>query len=117
MHGPNRIGEPIDRKFRISAKATEHDRPYYDEHHGILFLAKDRALPATLAFYRQECAALWAGPRQLEGIDRLRERVTAYQDANPELLKVADVDDGERGDAIVAPNRTAVVPHLRTPGP
>ena len=105
MHGPNRIGEPIDRKFSISAKATEHDRPYYDEHHAVLFLAKDRALPATLTFYRYECEALGADPRQLEGIDRLRERVIAYQDANPDLVKVADVDVGSTGDAVIAPNR------------
>ena len=47
MVGDNGIGEPIDRKFQIEATCQEHDHAY-DEHHGVLFLAKDRAVPATL---------------------------------------------------------------------
>ena len=100
----NGIGEPIDRKFTILAASLEHGR-LHDENDSVLFLAKDRAFVAVLPAYRDECAALGAGGRQLAGIDRLIERVNAYQAANPDVVKIPDVDDGPVGDAIVAANR------------
>ena len=103
MTGPNGIGEPIDRKFEIAARCIEHDHAY-DENHAVLMLAKDRAAPATLRFYRAECERLGAGPAQLLGIDLLIERVDRYQRANPGALKVADVDE-EKGAHIITPNR------------
>src|SRR5437867_2498859 len=103
MLGANGIGEAIDRKFIILAKCVEHDHAY-DDHHAVLLLAKDRAVPATLRFYRQECERIGAAPNQLRGIDLLIERVERYQRVNPGVLKVPDVDD-ERGAPIIAPNR------------
>ena len=103
MYGDNRIGEPIDRKFKILAVCTEHDHAY-DDNHAVLLLAKDLAAPATLKFYRQECERLGAAPAQLRGIDLLIERVERYQVANPRVLKVADVEE-DRGQHILAPNR------------
>lgn len=75
MTGANGIGEVIDRKFQIAATCREHDHDY-DGHHAVLFLAKDRAFPATLRFYRQECERIGAAPAQLAGIDLLIERRT-----------------------------------------
>ena len=103
MIGENGIGEAIDRKFEIQARCIEHDHAY-DDHHAILMLAKDKAVPATLRFYRAECERIGAGPAQLRGIDLLIERVDRYQAANPGVLKVADIDE-EKGAHIIAPNR------------
>lgn len=102
MVGDNHIGEAIDRKFIIRATCVEHDHDY-DDNHAVLMLAKDKAVPATLRFYRQECERLGAAAPQLRGIDLLIERVDRYQAANPGVLKVADVDE-ERGAHITAPN-------------
>lgn len=105
MTGDNGIGEPIDRKFVIEATCQEHTHEY-DEHHAVLFLAKDKALPATLQFYRAECERIGAAPAQLDGIDLLLGRVERYQAANPHVVKVPDVDTA-RGAHIIAPNRPA----------
>jgi hypothetical protein len=105
MVGANGIGESIDRKFTIDATCREHDH-HYDEHHAVLMLAKDKAVPATLRFYFSECVRLGAGHAQLDGIRLLIERVDRYQAANPSVLKVADVDE-ERGAHIIAPNNPA----------
>ena len=103
MIGANGIGEPIDRKFIIHALCIEHDHAY-DNHHAVLLLAKDRAVPATLRFYLAECERLGAGAAQLRGIVLLIERVERYQEANPSVLKVADVDE-DKGAHIIAPNQ------------
>jgi len=103
MHGHNGIGEPVERKFRISAVSTEHGN-LHDENHAVLFLAKDRAFPVALRAYRAECERIGAAPAQLSGIDLLIERVERYQAANPHLVKVPDVDDGPAGAPIIAPN-------------
>ena len=105
MIGDNGIGEAIDRKFVIRATCMEHDHEY-DHHHAVLMLAKDRAVPATLRFYRLECERIGAGAAQLLGIDLLIERVDRYQAANPGVLKVADIDE-DKGAHIIAPNRPA----------
>lgn len=105
MTGDNGIGEPIDRKFEIRARCFEHDH-VYDDAHGMFFVAKDKALPATLRFYRQECERIGALPAQLRGIDLLIERVDRYQAANPGAVKVPDVDEA-LGAHITRPNVSA----------
>lgn len=92
----------VDRKFWTRALCTEHDGQH-DEGDSVLFLAKDRALIPTLFAYLGECERLGASARQLAGISLLIERVRAWQAAHPEQLKVADVDAGPAGDAIVNP--------------
>jgi hypothetical protein len=99
----NKIGEPIDRKFLFEAVCREHDHTY-DEHHAMVFAAKDAALVPTLRFYREQCERIGALPRQLVGIDLLIQRVIRYQMMNPERVKVPDVDEGQSADHIVAPN-------------
>lgn len=102
--GPNGIGEAIDRKFEFDALCIEHDDPV-DNNHAMIFLAKDAALPEALKAYRAKAESLGAGPRQLQAVDLLMERVDRYQATHADRVKVPDVDEGELGDPIVAPNR------------
>jgi len=83
--------EPIDRKFTFNATCCEHAHEH-SHMDAMVFLAKDKALPATLHFYRDECFRLNAQPEQLQGIDLLIERVLRYQVEYPALVKVADID-------------------------
>jgi|SRR2546422_4446793 len=96
-------GERIDRKFSIQARCREHGHEH-TEWTSVLFLAKDKALPATLRFYLGECRRIGADQRQLDGIILLISRVERFQAEHPGLVKIPDVDAGEQGDAIVAPN-------------
>src|SRR5262245_40421543 len=98
--------EVIDRKFTISARCLEHGHPH-SEADAVLFLAHDRALIPTLQFYRDECQALGADARQIEGVDMLIGRVREWQRRYSNVLKVADVEAGPTGDRIVAPNAPA----------
>jgi hypothetical protein len=98
--------ERIDRKFTITATCTEHDHTF-TEIDSVLFLAKDKALPATLQFYRAECERIGAGLYQLMGIDLLIQRVLRFQRERPDLVKVPDVDDTKEGRAIILPNEPA----------
>jgi len=95
--------EVIDRKFRFNAISSEHAN-FYTEREGVLFLAKDKLLPATLRFYRDLCASSGVDGRQLLGVDLLIQRVEKYQKENPAQLKFPDVDSGERGEEIIRPN-------------
>lgn len=61
----------------------------------IVFLAKDNALPATLAFYRSECIRIGAAREQVEAVEALLERVGAWRRANHDKCKVPDVQAGE----------------------
>lgn len=97
------IGESIDRKFKIEAKCIEHGHIHSD-FDSVLFLAKDKALPSTLRFYRDKCRELGADPQQIEGITLLIERVEKWQRAHPRHVKVADIDL-PAGESIIAPNK------------
>ena len=69
---------PIDRKFRfVGFNAT--NGKIVTEDNGVLFTAKDKALPATLRFYRLQCEAMGCGADHLVALDLLVERVEAYQ--------------------------------------
>jgi hypothetical protein len=61
----------------------------------IVFLAKDNALPATLAFYLDECERLKADPRQLDAAASLIDRVERWRQDNPDKCKVPDTQAGE----------------------
>lgn len=61
----------------------------------IVFLAKDNALPATLAFYLEECRRQGAAPAQLEAVVELMLRVDTWRRENPTLCKTPDVEPGE----------------------
>ena len=100
------MAEPIERKYKFIAIGQEHGS-IHDENDAFVFLAKDKAAPATLKFYWEECQRLGSAPRQLVAIALLRERVERYQAEHPDQVKVAEVDEGPIGDAIVTPNQPA----------
>lgn len=77
----------IDRKFNFIA-INPINRHVYTQDNGVVFVAKDKALPATLKFYREECKRLGSNPEHLESIDLLIKRVEEFQ-ANNEV-KVPD---------------------------
>ncbi len=83
--------EPIDRKFTFCATCCEHGH-MHSHMDALVFLAKDKALPWTLAYYRDRCVALGAKEEQIRGIGLLIERVLRYQMEHPDQVKVADVD-------------------------
>lgn len=56
----------------------------------MVFLVKDRAFLPTLYFYRQQCEVLGADAEHLAAVDRTISRAKAWQDANPEMMKVPD---------------------------
>jgi len=100
------IGERLDRKYKINAMSEEHGR-HHDEHDSVLFLAKDKALPDTLRYYRDRCAALGSDERQISGITLLIERVERWQAMYTDRVKVADVEPGTLGYQILKPNALA----------
>lgn len=79
----------IDRKYQINA-INPCSGNTHTEQDAVLFLAKDRALPAALETYRQESERLGANPAHLESIDLLIGRVKEYQDKVES--KVPDTD-------------------------
>ena len=68
----------IDRKYTIRA-VNPCSRSTHDEHDSILFLAKDKAVPAMLRAYLKESEKLGANPAHLESIGLLIGRVEQYQ--------------------------------------
>ena len=68
----------IDRKYQIHA-VNPCSRNTHDEHDSILFLAKDKAVPAMLRAYLKESEKLGANPAHLESIGLLIGRVEQYQ--------------------------------------
>ena len=68
----------IDRKYQIRA-LNPCSRNTHDEHDSILFLAKDKAVPAMLRAYLTESDKLGANPAHLESISLLIGRVEQYQ--------------------------------------
>lgn len=89
--GPNKIGEPIDTKFTFSGLCLEHGDSV-DQNHGVLFLAKDAALPVVLEAYLDRCIELGAGEAQLDAVRALIARVTLYQNVHGDLVKVPDYE-------------------------
>lgn len=68
----------IDWKYKINA-INPCSKNTHDENDSILFLAKDKAVPAMLRAYYDECVRLQVNPAHLEAIALLALRVNAYQ--------------------------------------
>lgn len=68
----------IDRKYKIRA-VNPCSRNTHSEYDSILFLAKDKAVPAMLRAYLKESEKLGANPAHLESIGLLIGRVEQYQ--------------------------------------
>jgi len=70
--------EKIDRKFRILAVNPVNGK-VYDESNALLLCAKDKAVPAALIAYRNECERIGANLEHIESVNLLLERVFRYQ--------------------------------------
>lgn len=70
--------EKIDRKFKILAVNPVNGKIYTDAD-SLLLCAKDAAVPAALAAYRDECERIGANPEHVQSVDLLRQRVVAFQ--------------------------------------
>ena len=68
----------IDWKYKIQA-VNPCSKNTHTEADSILFLAKDKAVPAMLRAYLAECERLGTNPAHLEAITLLIGRVDAYQ--------------------------------------
>jgi hypothetical protein len=56
----------------------------------MVFLAKDNAFPAALAYYRARCVGLGCDTEQIEAIDRAIDRVNVWRASNPGRCKTPD---------------------------
>jgi len=64
----------------------------------VVFLAKDNAFAGedgALYYYRDRCSFLGADDEQMEAVESLIDRVEAWREKHPDLLKVPDAK-GER---------------------
>ena len=71
----------IDRKFKILA-INPVSRKIYDESNSLLLCAKDKAVPAALKAYQEECVRIGAAPEHIESVRLLLERVQLFQAEN-----------------------------------
>lgn len=76
------MSDVIDRKFQILAVNPCKKGAVYTEQDGVFFCAKDRAFPAALNAYRDECVKIGCGTEHIESIDMLISRVSIYQHTN-----------------------------------
>ena len=68
----------IDRKFKLLAVNPVTGKIYTEEN-AMVFCAKDKAVPAALKAYREECVRYGANPEHIESVGLLIERVELYQ--------------------------------------
>ncbi|MDO8357257.1 MAG: hypothetical protein Q7U76_12775 [Nitrospirota bacterium] len=90
----------IDKKYKIQA-VQAITKAKHTEQDSVLFLAKDKALPATLRFYSEECTRLGAANDQLQGIELLIGRVEDYQAKHAKKVKVADIAPGKEAKRVL----------------
>ena len=79
----------LDAKFYGDIRKVKDDSLLPEDEY-VVFLAKDNAFPATVAFYRQECERLGADAEHLASVERMIERLTKWRADNPHRLKVPD---------------------------
>lgn len=84
------MNKSVDLKFRINAISRKSGKAYTDQN-AVLFLASDKALPAALRAYRDECVKLGADPAQIESLGLLIRRVEEYHAGHFHEVKIADV--------------------------
>ena len=71
-------GQVIDRKFEIMAVNPITNKTY-DQHNAVLLCAKDKAVPAALHAYQQECMRIGANEEHVRSVGLLIGRVLDYQ--------------------------------------
>ncbi len=70
--------EQIDRKFRFVAVNPVNGK-VYTEDNAVVFVAKDKAVPAMLQAYKLECARIGTNSEHIISVGLLQERVERYQ--------------------------------------
>lgn len=83
------MSEKFDAKFSGVIFKIKNGEIVPDDEY-MVFLAKDAAFPATLQFYRDECARLGADNEQLAAVDRVIKRLANWRSANMNRIKVPD---------------------------
>jgi hypothetical protein len=79
----------LDAKFYGAIYKAKDNSSVSDDQY-MVFLAKDNAFPATLAFYLEECVRLGADAEHIESVMRTQRRLNEWREANPDLCKVPD---------------------------
>jgi len=95
--------ECIDRKFKIEATSIKSGKKY-THRNAVLFLASDGCLPELLEKYKEICISNLVDDRQIKGVELLRERVIAWQDANKKSVHIPDVDEGKEEKRVCKEN-------------
>ena len=71
--------EIVDRKFKILA-VNPITRKHHTEEDSLLLCAKDKAVPAALLAYANECELIGANQEHINSVYLLRKRVLDFQD-------------------------------------
>lgn len=96
--------EAIDRKFSFTAVSVKSGKTYTQKD-AIVFLAKDELLPDLLDKYWELCVQRQVDPRQIEGVQLLKDRVLKFQRVNIKKVKLPDVEKGKEEKKICKPNK------------
>ena len=85
----------LDRKFKVTAinRATGRVRTDAEV---IVFVASDDALPATLAFYHEECRRKGSDEGHLKSVELLEDRLAIWRHEHKGLCHVPDMSEAER---------------------
>lgn len=96
--------EAIDRKYRFKAVslASKREHTHAD---AVLFLAKDKLLPALLDKYITLCLENEVSDNQIKGVQLLKERVLTFQRRNINKVELPDVGDGKEELRVCRPNK------------
>ena len=84
----------LDAKFH-GIIVKNKDQSVVPQDQWVVFLAKDNAFPATLRFYRDECARQGADVAQIRAVEEMMERLSRWRLDHSSLCKTADVEPGE----------------------
>lgn len=87
-----RVEQPLDGKF---SGWVWRNRDGKIETEFVVFVPRDRWLPLVLVGYERQCRAGGAGTEQIASVQRLLDRVTAWQEAHPDQIKTPDAEPGE----------------------
>ena len=69
----------LDAKFYGELRKVKNDEIVPDDEF-MVFLAKDNAFPATLAFYRTKCVELGCDAEHIGAVDRTINRLTVWRE-------------------------------------
>ena len=96
--------ECIDRKYRFKAVSVASGKQH-TQSDAVLFLAKDKLLPALLDSYIRLCIESGVNDKQTQGVILLRERVITYPRRNINKVRLPDVGDGKEEQRVCKPNK------------